>query len=984
MKTKRFFEQINQGSTSVWIAAAAVVVVWGLVALMVVAGIFLYLERPTLAQQPPANVAVPAVSVQPTTDSAGSPLTVVGQGWAPGSLVSIYLLAPGQTQTPNFASAQATADGQGNFTANVAIPSGGAWETPGTATVITRLASGGASAQTTFNLSTAPQAATQTPIPTETPTLTPTTAPAPASTEAPGSTAPMVTSKTNLNVRSGPGVNYPIVGVLLTGQSAEISGVSADGGWWQILFPGAPGGVGWVSAPFVTSQNTGNVPVVAAPPAPQPTATPVPLAAAAQPPTAIISGPGQAGQNQSIVFDGNSSTASAGHNIVGFVWSFGDGATANGSSVSHSYGSSGTFIVSLTVTDDLGQTGTATLTIQITAQGPTAQFDAPKEGAIGQSINFDAGDSHAASGHSIVDYDWNFDDGHSDSGSSPDHTFNKTGTFDVRLRVTDDQGLTSEIRHHITIEGLPTAAISGPGQGTVGQSLGFSGSSNDDDVTSFEWNFGDGGAASGQNVSHVFAQPGNFVITLTIFDDEGASATTAQVVTINPLLAPPTAFISGPGNGTVNQSVNFDGSGSTAGSGSITSYAWDFGDGSTGTGAKVSHTYTKSGTFTVLLTVTNSNNLTDQAQHSITIAGLASPKAVISGPSSGTENQAVNFDGSGSTAGSGSITSYAWDFGDGNNGSGATVSHTYTKAGKYAVILTVTNSNNLTDSVKHTITIGTVVTPPKAVINGPSSGTENQAVSFDGSKSDPGSGSITSYAWDFGDGNNGSGATVNHTYTKAGTYAVILTVTNSDNLTSSVKHTITIAAQQGQQQGSNPPTAVISGPSTGTVGKGVNFSANGSQAGAGSKKITSVVWDFGDGTKSGAVSVNHTYKNAGTYVVTLKVTNSSNLTDQATHSITIAAKQQGQQQGATPPTAVISGPSSGKVGKSLSFSANSSQVGFGSAKFTKVVWSFGDGGNASGAKVSHKYSHAGTYTVTLTVTNSSNLSDSTTRTVTIS
>src|SRR5512137_914533 len=130
MKTKNFFEQINQGSTSVWIAAAAVVVVWGLVALMLIAGVFLYLERPSVAQQPPSNVAVAAVAVQPTTAWVGSPLTISGQGWTPGSLISIYLLPPGQTQTPNFATAQATADAQGNFTASVAIPSGNDWRTP--------------------------------------------------------------------------------------------------------------------------------------------------------------------------------------------------------------------------------------------------------------------------------------------------------------------------------------------------------------------------------------------------------------------------------------------------------------------------------------------------------------------------------------------------------------------------------------------------------------------------------------------------------------------------------------------------------------------------------------------------------------------------------------------------------------------------------------------------------------------------------------
>jgi uncharacterized protein YgiM (DUF1202 family) len=79
-------------------------------------------------------------------------------------------------------------------------------------------------------------------------------------------------------VRSGPGANYPALGVLQFGQSAEITGLSLDRGWWQIKFAGAPDGHGWVSGQYVTTQNTANVPLVQAANAPTstPTATPIP------------------------------------------------------------------------------------------------------------------------------------------------------------------------------------------------------------------------------------------------------------------------------------------------------------------------------------------------------------------------------------------------------------------------------------------------------------------------------------------------------------------------------------------------------------------------------------------------------------------------------------------------------------------------------------------------------------------------------------
>jgi hypothetical protein len=115
---------------------------------------------------------------------------------------------------------------------------------------------------------------TTTPAPTATPT-----APAPPTASAPTETVssvPAVTANIALNVRSGPGVAYPVIGGLLAGQSVPITGESGDGLWWQIVFPGSTSGQGWVSAQpqFSTASHTGNVPIVAAPPPPTSTPTP--------------------------------------------------------------------------------------------------------------------------------------------------------------------------------------------------------------------------------------------------------------------------------------------------------------------------------------------------------------------------------------------------------------------------------------------------------------------------------------------------------------------------------------------------------------------------------------------------------------------------------------------------------------------------------------------------------------------------------------
>jgi PKD repeat protein len=250
---------------------------------------------------------------------------------------------------------------------------------------------------------------------------------------------------------------------------------------------------------------------------------------------------------------------------------------------------------------------------------------------------------------------------------------------------------------------------------------------------------------------------------------------------------PPVADSNGPYTGTEGVSVTFDGSGSSDPDGTIVSYAWDFGDGTTGTGVNPAHTYAQDGTYTVTLTVTDNDGLTDTATTAATIAPeevQQPPVADPNGPYTGTEGIPVNFDGSGSSDPDGTIVSYAWDFGDGTTGTGVNPAHTYAQDGTYTVTLTVTDNDGLTDTATTTATIAPEeVPPPVADPNGPYTGTEGIPVTFDGSGSSDPDGTIVSYDWDFGDGTTGTGVNPTHTYTQDGTYTVTLTVTDNDGLT---------------------------------------------------------------------------------------------------------------------------------------------------------------------------------------------------------
>jgi PKD repeat protein len=155
--------------------------------------------------------------------------------------------------------------------------------------------------------------------------------------------------------------------------------------------------------------------------------------------------------------------------------------------------------------------------------------------------------------------------------------------------------------------------------------------------------------------------------------------------------------------------------------------------------------------------------------------------------------------------------SYAWSFGDGNTGGGASVNHSYSAAGSYQVTLTVTDDGGLTGKATHSIQIDEpppANQPPTAVIIGPASGLVGKVLSFDASDSSDSGGSIVAYAWDFGDGESADGLYVSHAYNQPGDYQITLTVTDNDQLTGETTHPIQI---DEAAPANLPPTEIING-----------------------------------------------------------------------------------------------------------------------------------------------------------------------------
>ena len=192
----------------------------------------------------------------------------------------------------------------------------------------------------------------------------------------------------------------------------------------------------------------------------------------------------------------------------------------------------------------------------------------------------------------------------------------------------------------------------------------------DGQIVSYAWNFGDGTTGTGATPHHEYAASGTYTVTLTVTDNGGAPGTSSGTVTVTDP-PPPTAFFV---TNLAFLTASFDADGSGDVDGTIENYAWDFGDGTTGTGVTADHTYAVGGFYTVTLDVTDDDGHTGTYSELFEFAAAPPPTASFTSSSS---YLTASFNGTGSSDPDGTIAGYAWDFGDGTTGTGATASHTY-------------------------------------------------------------------------------------------------------------------------------------------------------------------------------------------------------------------------------------------------------------------------------------------------------------------
>lgn len=274
----------------------------------------------------------------------------------------------------------------------------------------------------------------------------------------------------------------------------------------------------------------------------------------------------------------------------------------------------------------------------------------------------------------------------------------------------------------------PTADFSySPSEPNPDEIVSFDASASSDpdgNIVSYDWSFGDNATETGETTTHSYSAIGDYTVTLTVEDDDGATDSTSKTITVvslPPVNQPPTAdFSYSPTSPWVDDTVTFDASDSFDSDGEIVSYEWDWGgyEGSETTENEIAeHAYWSYGIYEVTLTVTDDGGLSDNVTKDVKVTGslYAGPVAYFTySPDSPTVGVDVTFI-------SGSVINYAsglwvgvvWDFGDGTILSEGTFSgsiiwpatHSYPQPGDYEVTLTVAQTDYQTDSMTQTVTV---------------------------------------------------------------------------------------------------------------------------------------------------------------------------------------------------------------------------------------------------------------------------------------
>jgi len=645
--------------------------------------------------------------------------------------------------------------------------------------------------------------------------------------------------------------------------------------------------------------------------------------------------------------------------LVAWHWDFGDNQTSDVQNPEHIYAGPGKYLVMLTVTDSGGLQASGSKEITVLPPGnnpPISNFTYSQQN---RKLVIDFTDTSIDSDGVISSWNWNFGDNSFDTIQNPTHSYLSAGTYQVSLSVTDNGGKTNTITKNVIVAPLINLApiisnITGT-QTSFKPLVGkFTETSLDPDgyISKWDWNFGDGQTFSTtdstlKNPTHTYLFPGVYTVSLTVTDDglpDGTNKKTATssiqfTITPPPANQPPVALFTVDTNNVFAPIViNFTDA-STDADGRIVSWLWEFETGrsvfyNAQTYQKtVSYTFNKSGTYPVKLTVRDDGNLSSTYILDIVIKNNAPVPILSASPNPVLSQTLVSFFGNNSYDLDGSISKYAWDFGDGTVISQGTTleSHTYSKPGTYRASLTVTD--NIGDSSTANLLITVTNRNPVARITYTSLNVKAPGnLTFNGDTSSDLDGIISSYNWTVSNGLSATTPNATFNFTTEGTYTVALLVADDSGGTNSTSVIVNVTPPDNIL-----PIAVLSVDKISGIANDT-FVFNTSSSYDPDGTIILYQLDFGDGTSTQFVRpapIPHVYKSVGIFTAKLSVFDNRNgLSIETANSVQIITINN------QPPVASFTfGPNNAFTFDLVTFTDTSTDP---DNSIVKWVWDYGD------------------------------------------
>jgi gliding motility-associated-like protein len=570
----------------------------------------------------------------------------------------------------------------------------------------------------------------------------------------------------------------------------------------------------------------------------------------------------------------------------------------------------------------------------------TANFTAtPRTGCAPMVVTFTS-----TSTGSPTSYSWNFGNGLTSSAANPVVPYTTPGIYTVTLTVSSASGSNTKTQsNYITVNQVPTVSLSAtPLTVCPGAPVTFSSnvSWNAAGSGTYAWDFGDGGTSALSSPVHSYAGGGTYTVKLTGINSVNCPRTDTQANLIFVYPRPKATFdasdtaVCTPAGTTTFTAVP------AAGTGPYT-YTWDFGDFSTGSGNPVTHAYGAVGSYTVKLYITDANGCKDSLIRTnyIRRRNIATGFTATASACVGASITATNTTGS-------TVGTMSWDFGDGTaKKTGTTATHNYTAAGTYTITQFATEGGCVQTATQ---TILIRLQPNSAFSFTPAQPCPAPAqIQFNAASVVSGN----TYSWNFGDGFNGVGSAPAHWYSNNWMYNVTLGVTDANGCSSTTTRTLSIYVMKGE---------ILADTRTGCAPLKVGFEMRFRSEDTNGKTIaypypvTSVNWDFGDGTTGTGFLPGHIYTTVGQFLATATVTTANGCTFTDTMRI-YAGLRPTANFGVAPRTVCVNTP----------VFCTDSSIGTGGYAVNTWVYDMGDGITYHGPNPTHRYIKPGIYTVML-------------------